>query len=157
MVILKIKRDTQGGLPYLRNAISYLEDDEKSLFTGGFGVTTAPIEETYRQMVAVRKYFGKVSGNPLIHFIISFDEKVQTADRAALLADQLILYFCNHYQVLWCVHFKQRGCSSFHVHIIINSVSYTNGKMYHSSAAEIEAFKQYAEFVLNTKVRWMFE
>ena len=61
MVVIKMKRDTYGGLAYLKNALNYLEDNEKSLFTGGFGVTTSPLEATYRQMLAVRKYFGKVS------------------------------------------------------------------------------------------------
>ena len=148
MVIIKVKRDTYGGLRYLKNALNYLEDGEKSLFIGGFGVVT--------QMVAVRKYFGKLSGNPLMHFIISFDDKVVTLDHANILAEQLTLFFRNEYQVLWSVHFLQRGCSNFHVHIIINSVSYINGKMYHSLASEITRFKDYAACVLNSDVRWFF-
>lgn len=156
MVIIKVKRDTYGGLRYLKNALNYLEDGEKSLFTGGFGVATAPLEETFAQMVAVRKYFGKQSGNPLMHFIVSFDDKVVTLDHANLLAEQLTLFFRNEYQVLWSVHFLQRGCSNFHVHFIINSMSYINGKMYHSSASEITRFKDYAACVLNSDVRWFF-
>lgn len=157
MVVIKMKRDTYGGLAYLKNALNYLEDNEKSLFTGGFGVTTSPLEATYRQMLAVRKYFGKVSGNPLMHFIVSFDEKVVTKDQAVYLASQLTNFFSNRYQGVWCVHFKQRGCSNFHVHIVINSVSFVNGKMYHSSAAEIARFAHCVEVILKTPVRWFFE
>ena len=156
MVFMKVKRDTNGGLKYLKNAINYLEDDEKSLFTGGWGVTPEPLEDTFRQMLIVRKNFDKVSGNPLMHFIVSFDESVVTANTAIILSQQLTLFFSGDYQVIWSVHFKQRGCSNFHVHIVINSVNYTNGRMYHSSADEIQRFADYAAAVLNRKVRWEF-
>ena len=154
MVVIKVKRDTDAGLNYLKNACLYLENDEKSLFTGGCGIDP---DKAYEHMLKVRKYFGKTSGNPLIHFIVSFDETVVTVDTAILLAERLTNFYCNQYQILWCVHFKQRGCSNFHVHFIINSVSFINGMMFHSSASEISRFANYAEIVLNRKVKWFFE
>ena len=156
MVLLKVKRDTYGGLRYLKHAVKYLEDGEKALYTGSFGVTPEPLEDTFAQMVAVRKYFGKVSGNPLMHFIISFDEKVVTLNQAIDSASQLTNFFSNEYQGVWCVHYKKRAGSYFHVHIVMNTVSFVNGKMYHSSASEIARFRDYAKCVLDSDVRWFF-
>ena len=157
MVVMKVKRDTNGGLKYLRNAIEYLENDEKSLFTAGFGVNPNIIEDTFKHMVKVREYFSKVSGNPMIHFIISFDENVVTANDAILLASQISQFFDNDYQNLWCIHFKQHGCSNFHMHLVINSVNYNHGKMYHSSYDEVQRFADYVAMITNRKVRWLFE
>ena len=60
MVIMDVIRDTRGGLKYLYNACGYLEDDEKSVYTGGYGVNPYNLNTTYRQMVSVRQYYVSV-------------------------------------------------------------------------------------------------
>ncbi len=106
MVIMDVIRDTRGGLKYLWNACRYLENDEKSVYTGGYGVNPYNLNTTYRQMVSVRQYYEKTSGNPLMHFMISFDETVQTEETAILLTQNLAAFFRTRYQVLYCVHEK---------------------------------------------------
>ena len=90
MVVMDVIRDTQGGLKYLRNACEYLEDEEKSVYTGGFGVNPYNVNQTYKQMVSIRQYFEKTSGNPLMHFIISFDEAVQKEEDAIMFTKMFI-------------------------------------------------------------------
>ena len=156
MVIMDVIRDTQGGLKYLHNACAYLENEEKSIYTGGFGVNPYNLNTTYRQMVSVRQYYEKTSGNPLMHFIISFDEAVQTENAAIFYAQNLALFFSSRYQVLYCVHYKPRGCSLYHAHIIINAVSFVDGLMYNSNPEEINRFSTYTANLLNCRVRWVF-
>lgn len=43
-------------------------------------------------MVSIRQYFEKTSGNPLMHFIISFDETVQTEETAILLTQNTAVF-----------------------------------------------------------------
>lgn len=156
MVVMDVIRDTQGGLKYLRNACEYLEDEEKSVYTGGFGVNPYNVNQTYKQMVSIRQYFDKTSGNPLMHFIISFDEVVQKEDDAIMFTKNLASFFSSRHQVLYCVHYKPRNCSLYHAHIIINAVSFVNGMMYNSSAAEINMYANYATELLCRRVRWHF-
>ena len=92
MVIMDVIRDTRGGLKYLWNACRYLENDEKSVYTGGYGVNPYNLNTTYRQIVSVRQYYEKTSGNPLMHFMISFDETVQTEETAILLTQNLAAF-----------------------------------------------------------------
>lgn len=156
MVVMDVIRDTQGGLKYLRNACEYLEDEEKSVYTGGFGVNPYNVNQTYKEIVSIRQYFEKTSGNPLMHFIISFDETVQTEETAILLTQNLAAFFRTRYQVLYCVHEKHRGCSYYHAHIVINAVSFVDGLMYNSNVEEINRYANYIAEMTSRRVRWVF-
>lgn len=156
MVVMDVIRDTSGGLKYLRNACEYLENEEKSIYTGGYGVNPYDLNKTYRQMVSVRQYYEKTSGNPLIHFIISFDEAVQTEADAILFTRNLASFFSSRYQVLYCVHYKPHGCSLYHAHIVINAVSFVDGLMYNSNVDEITRYANHVAETLSRRVRWVF-
>lgn len=156
MVKIKVKRDTYGGTQYLYNACHYVEDWERIVTIGGFGVDPYDLKKTFHQMMCVREYFGKVSGNPLMHFIVSFDECVHKDKGACILGDRIASYFKMDYQTLWCVHAKKRSYSRYHVHIVINSVSYINGKMYNSSRDVISEFCKYVMRVTGVECRYYF-
>ena len=49
-------------------------------------------------------------------------------------------YFKLGYQILWTVYRKERGDSIYQLHIIVNSVSFVNGKLYNSSPEEFSRF-----------------
>ena len=141
MVVVKSTRDTYGDKSnYLYNALNYLYDEEKALHMGGYAVNPYNLKETYEQMMIVKRYFNKTSGNPLMHFIVSFDENVKTYETAKSLAVLICSYFKCRYQVLWAVHFKCRDNSMYHLHIIVNSVSFLDGKMFNSSPEELSRF-----------------
>ncbi len=157
MVIVKVKRDTYGGERYLLNACRYLENAERSIDCDGYGVDPYQLEYTVHQMMQVKAYFGKTSDNPLMHFVVSFDQSVTDTQRACNLSRQIAAYFHSQYQVLWCVHEKHRQSSFYHCHIVINSVSYINGMMYHSSATNVQAFCDYVSALTQRPCRFVFE
>lgn len=141
MVLVKSKRDTYGADScYLYKALNYLYDNEKALHIGGYGVNPYNLEETFKQMMFVKKYFHKTGDNPLMHFIVSFDDIVKTYNQAKWFAIIICQYFKDRYQLLWAVHRKTRGDSKYHVHIIINTVSFVDGKLYNSSREELVRF-----------------
>ena len=87
MVIVKIKRDISGENRYLKNAVRYVHDKKgvPPIFLSGNGVDYTSAQKAFDQMYAVKQYFGKTSGNPLVHFMICFDKSVTTADIATRL------------------------------------------------------------------------
>ena len=46
-------------------------------------------------------------------------------------------YFKFGYQILWTVYRKERGDFIYQLHIIVNSVSFVDGKLYNSSTEEL--------------------
>lgn len=75
MANIDVIRNTYGGMCYLENAIQYVQD-ERANYLDSFGVSAYSLPMAMNQMVATRRYFGKVSGNPLVHVVISYDSSV---------------------------------------------------------------------------------
>ena len=157
MVYVKLIRQSDAGADYLRNAVSYLENRERAICSGGYGVDPYNLNATFSQMMAVKSCFYKTSGNQLIHLIVSFDESVTDIFQAAEYCRTAASYFASQFQVLWCLHQKDRGCSHFHAHIVVNSVSYINGKMFHSGPMEMNAFASFVGSVTGRPCRWGFQ
>ncbi|MBR3044897.1 MAG: relaxase/mobilization nuclease domain-containing protein [Oscillospiraceae bacterium] len=156
MVYVKLIRNTYGNLAYLKQLHQYVFKGELRGI-GGYGVNPFDTNLANSQMVFIKVCYGKVSSNPLIHIMISLDQCAQAAEKACEYADKFARYFKNKYQVIWAVHEKKRGVSRFHVHLIINSVSYVNGKMFHGDIGEMNAYSKYISKLTNQKVRFEFE
>lgn len=117
---------------------------------GGYGVNPYDPDLAYTQMHYIKIYYGKESRNPLIHIMISLDDCAQTKEKACEFAEKFARYYKNDYQVLWALHGKERGSSKYHIHMILNSVSYVNGKMFHGDVGEM---KKYCNFIAKTTHR----
>ena len=142
MDILKQKRITNGGDKYLENAVNYAykekpEPDEELIQTKGYGVCDTNPKYTYDQMHAVKEYYGKTGDNPLMHFVVSFDNNVDTAEQACAYTEEIAAKFSDDYQMITAVHQEDQGGSQYHAHIIMNSVNLNNGKLYHSGISEL--------------------
>lgn len=156
MVKIKLIRNTYGGEAYLRNACKYSLQKE-SVNVDGYGVNPYNIDDTFMQMMAVKKYYRKTSRNPLIHIIISFDDCVDTVLDAIELSRKIVSYYTPQYQILWFVHRKDHGCSSYHMHMIINSVSYIDGRMFDSGIEKMNRFRNYVSELIGRKISLSFE
>ncbi|MDD6058852.1 MAG: hypothetical protein PUB97_00510 [Ruminococcus sp.] len=82
MAKIDVIRNTFGGVNYLQNAVNYVTD-ERALYGGGYGVNPYDSNTAYNQMMLTRQYFGKVSGNPLVHIVIAYDGSVRDIQTAA--------------------------------------------------------------------------
>ncbi len=157
MVIIKCKKDSGGyNSMYLMKALNYLYDREKALHIGGYGVDTSDLKKTYKQMCYVKKYFHKTQENPMIHFIISFGDEVRTYEKAKAYAVLIGAFFKCGYQLIWAVHKKKRGDSLFHIHMIMNSVSFVDGKLYDSSRVNLTKLCDYVERVTGVNCKYYF-
>ncbi len=137
---------------YLRNACKYVLDS-RAICPNGYGVSANSVQIAYEQMFAIKKYYGKTTGNQLIHLVISYDGSVTSKEQACALSCKLASYYKNEYQVLYCTHSKDRRCSGYHTHMIINSVSYRDGKMFISSIENMNRFGKYVSEVTGRKVK----
>ena len=74
----KIITDNGEGRGYFRNCVEYVykdkpEPDEERVDTMGYGVCDSNVDYTYEQMIAMKKYYGKIGDNPVMHFMVAFD------------------------------------------------------------------------------------
>ena len=159
MVEIKVKRDSSGGNAYMKNALHYVHDKngERPLSLHGNGVDPTSADAAYEQMYAVKHYFGKTSGNPIVHLIVSYDKTVQDAETACRYTEQIAAYYADQFQTLQCTHEKLHGKSRYHTHIIANSVSFVNGMMFRSGVPEMQGFCHHVEQVTGCKTRLDFE
>ena len=157
MVIVKLKRDTYGSnTDYLAHALRYVGNPKKCEYIAGFGIDPYDLDHCYNQMMTVKKYYHKSGDNPLVHFIISFDSNVKTLHKAIVNSYHIALCFKNQYQVLWCVHYKKRGDSRYHIHMVVNSVNLVDGKLINTSPEFMSNFCKYIRDVVDDDCRYYF-
>ena len=100
----------------------------------------------------VKIYYEKTGDNPLIHLIVSLDDSVTSDKDACIIADKIARFYMGDYQVLWGVHAKKRSHSDYHIHLIINSVSYVNGNLFRSGFGEMNYLRSYLKKVTKKNV-----
>lgn len=156
MAKINVIRNTYGGTQYLQNALNYVSDN-RAICGGGYGVNQYDPNMAYDQMLAVKNYYGKTSGNPLVHIVIAYDSSVKDINTAAQFGQQCAQFFASKFQVLYCTHEKDLQCGNFHTHIIINSVSYINGQMIQTNFGEMNDFYNYVTRITGQKSWFYFE
>ena len=115
------------------------------------------VEDAYMQMLAVKQYFGKTSGNPLVHIVVSFDGPTNTAEYAAYAAPLIAGYFKDNYQVMWGVHPADSDSSHYHTHILLNSVNLMNGTLFHSGPYEVNGFCNHVKTITGMPYRVVYD
>ena len=108
-------------------------------------------------MYDVKKYYGKTSGNPLVHIVVAYNDDVKDIDTAAMYGQNCAYYFANKFQVLYCTHAKDFHCGYYHTHIVVNAVSYLNGQMIVTGYNEMNSFCQYVSQVTGQKCWFYFD
>ncbi len=145
MDILTQKRITNNGdgAGYFRYCVAYAYKEkynpgEMRIETKGYGVCDIDALYTYEEMYLVKKYYEKTGDNPVMHFVVSFDNKtVRTAEAACALTEKIAMFFAPDYQLLTVVHQEDQGHSDYHAHFILNTVNLKTGKLYHSGSEEL--------------------
>ena len=150
MGVLKVIRNTNDELNYMYNALNYVSGGHTD-YDKRYSLNT-DINNAYEQFLLVKKYFYKTSGNPVFHFIVSYNPRTtwgDNYDRAEYLSRCIASYFSDRYQLVYCIHRKPCNkkygghASLYHAHFIMNSVSYIDGKMFSGNHSEIYGFLDY--------------
>lgn len=163
MGIFKIIRNTNDGLVYMNNALNYIYGGHTD-YDKRYSLNI-DIHNAYEQFLLVKRYFGKISGNPVFHFIVVYNAKTTWGDNieiAESISRSIASYFSDRYQLVYCIHKKPcskkyGGCASiYHAHFVMNSVSYIDGKMFSGNRSELYAFLEYIKKVTGDK-SWNIE
>lgn len=123
----------------IARAIRYVTKTEKTEEKLVSGIGCAP-ETAIEEMKATKALWGKEEGRQYKHYIHSFppSEKI-TPEQAHELAKELCQDRFKGYEVLIATH---RDKEHIHSHIIVNSVSYEDGKKLQQSRADLARMKK---------------
>ncbi len=146
MGFLKLIVKQNAGKEYLRNAVNYITENADACCYSGINICP---ERAYKQMRKVKKYYGKTSGNQLVHFVVCFNNEVVELATVKKYARKIAAYYKSRYQILYAIHQELRLTKSgyakswFHVHVVMNSVSFVDGKMFADNKKGIGRFMEH--------------
>lgn len=97
-------------------------------------------QTAYSQMMLTKKAFHKEDGRLGYHIIQSFNGNEISPDKCNKIGMELAEeLWGDKYQVIVCTHTNKQNV---HNHIVLNSVSFTDGSKYHNSNVEIALLRE---------------
>lgn len=106
----------------------YVTHDKNGRLLTFCGSPNTSINDPVRQMMYVKRYFGKESGRQVRHFIVSFDNRIPYSEyELYVMGLRICRYYSERYQIIYGVH---NDTDNLHIHFAMNTVSYIDGKMY---------------------------
>lgn len=98
------------------------------------------VPTAYEEMALTKKFFHKEDKTLGYHIIQSFNGFELSPEKANQIGKQLVEeMWGDKYQVVICTHINKENV---HNHIILNSVSFVDGKKYHNGKEDIAFVKQ---------------
>ena len=135
----------------LRRVLEYAEDGSKTYVDDEFedryfisGVNCS-VETACEEMTEVKRRFGKTGGNQAYHAYQSFKPGEVTAELChqigVRLANEL---WGDRFQVIVATHIDK---AHLHNHLIVNSVSFLDGKKFNDNKAAYRRLREYSDFI----------
>ena len=132
----------------IKSLIKYILRDkatgEHVRFYGGTYVDVIDSANTLQQFQAVKKYFKKLNGRQVYHYILSFPQSVSAPEEVYQIGLETVRTFFAGYQTIFSVH---EDTDNLHIHIMLNSVSFLDGKKWHINYKEYFALKNEIEMM----------
>jgi len=136
LAVIKIKNIKSN----LQAVINYGKNGDKT--ENGILVSSVncSVETAYEEMALTKKFFHKEDDVLGYHIIQSFKGNEVSPKLANQIGKELAKeLWGDKYQVVICTHINKENV---HNHIILNSVSFTDGYKYHNSKAQIAFLKE---------------
>lgn len=131
-----------GGRGALGGVLRYTQQDEKTLWEGqrlvsGWNCTA---QSVLSEIQLTKERFRKTDGRQYYHFVQSFAAADDlTPQEAHTIALELAQREFPDFEVLVATHIDT---DILHSHLIVNSVSFRDGRKLHQSAADLQAHRQ---------------
>ncbi len=106
-----------------------------------YGLSENP-DDMIQQMVCVQRYFGMEEPLEMIHLIVDYGDLVKDDETASAYSESCAEYFCRNHQIYHCTHQDMQSLS-YHVHLLINPISYLDGKILNPNIENMNRFCQY--------------
>ena len=138
MAITKIQclNEAHTGNPaaHLKNALSYIQNPEKTEENVLVGSINCLPDTAFEQMMDTKVTFGKTNKRQGYHIIISFAPGEATEEQALdIVARFAQEYLKDKYEAVYAVHNDKKH---MHGHIVFNSVSFETGMKYECKKGE---------------------
>lgn len=138
MAITKIQclNEAHTGNPaaHLKNALSYIQNLEKTEENVMVGSINCLPDTAFEQMMDTKVTFGKINKRQGYHIIISFAPGEATEEQALdIVARFAQEYLKDKYEAVYAVHNDKKH---MHGHIVFNSVSFETGMKYECKKGE---------------------
>ena len=130
-----------GGRGALGGVLRYTQQDEKTLWEGqrlvsGWNCTA---QSARSEMQLTKERFRKTDGRQYYHFVQSFSEQDDlTPQKARTIALELAQREFPDFEALVATHIDT---DHLHSHLIVNSVSFRDGRKLHQSATDLQAHR----------------
>ena len=130
-----------GGRGALGGVLRYTQQDEKTLWEGqrlvsGWNCTA---QSALSEMQLTKERYRKTDGRQYYHFVQSFAETDDlTPQEVHAIGLELAQREFSNFEVLVATHVDT---DHLHNHLVVNSVSFQNGKKLHQSAADLQAHR----------------
>lgn len=129
------KTQTAGGM---KNVLAYVSQKEKTVSEDKrfvTGVNCSP-ETALDEMTATKNLYHKPDGRLYYHLVQSFPSRYEIEPELAhKIAVELAEKAFNNYEVVVATHIDREH---IHSHLVLNSVSFEDGKKYHSNKESVE-------------------
>ena len=130
-----------GGRSALAGVLRYTQQEEKTLWEGQRLVTgwNCTAQFALSEMQLTKERFRKTDGRQYYHFVQSFASADDLTPREALVIGlELAQQEFPDFEVLVATHIDT---DILYSHLIVNSVSFQNGRKLHQSAADLQAHR----------------
>ena len=136
MSIFRCINGKNNDCDFLEKKKDYITDSVKT--NGGelIGSNACLCEHGLKDWYAVKKIHHKSEGKQGEHFAVSLtpDDKSTPNDKYMELAEQIACSIFDKFNCIYAVHTDSKYR---HIHLLINSVSFVDGKRYHSSKSDL--------------------
>lgn len=139
MAIIKFKNIRSN----LQHVINYGKNGNKTENGALVSSINCSVETAYEEMALTKKFYHKEDKILGYHIIQSFDGFETPPANANKIGKQLAEeMWGDKYQVIICTHINKQNV---HNHIILNSVSFVDGKKYHNSETNIALTREISD------------
>lgn len=151
--MMPILKSINGG-GRLKDVMLYADKDNDGMLLSRGVNCSCFADVATRQMEDTKSLYGKGRGREYKHYVLSFatnelsngnpEDVKKSLDYAEELARRC---FGERYQVYAAAHVNSRGVDSedeggcLHVHMVVNSVSFVDGRKYQSNPMDLERYK----------------
>ena len=136
MAVIKIKTIKNN----LQAVINYGKNGDKTDNGVLVSSVNCSVENSYEEMALTKKFFHKEDKTLGYHIIQSFKGNEVSPQKANQIGKELAEeLWGDKFQVVICTHINKENV---HNHMILNSVSFIDGKKYHNSKFEIAFMKE---------------
>lgn len=149
MPIVKAVNNIYGNKNDLKNLVAYAIKPSKCRegVYGAQGVLKSNAENMWRQMQDIKEYYRKTERKQAYHYIVSFDkeEMLHIGLKESLEIGYKVCGFFHGFQAVFGVHTNEEN---LHIHLILNPVSYINGKKYTMNKSGLSDLKRHVNNVV---------